>query len=45
LRARGLEVSGTIEAEITACRDPEQLKQWLLAAARVDRAGALFEPR
>ena len=42
LQGRGITVPGDVETRITACRDTTALKIWLLAAARVDRAEAIF---
>lgn len=42
LQGRGITVPGDVETRITACRDTTALKTWLLAAARVDRAEAIF---
>ncbi len=43
LQGRGISVSGDVETRITACRNTTTLKAWLLAAARVDRAEAIFD--
>ncbi len=43
LEDRGLEVSAEARSRIAACRDPDQLKTWLLAAARITDAARLFD--
>ncbi|MFH9614505.1 hypothetical protein [Streptomyces pratensis] len=42
LRARGLDVAHTTREKVTACRDPELLRQWLGRSARVAIAEAIF---
>ncbi|MFE5245086.1 MULTISPECIES: hypothetical protein [unclassified Streptomyces] len=42
LRVRGLDVAHTTREKITACRDPELLRRWLLRSARVTTAEAIF---
>lgn len=44
LADRGLSLDEADRARILACRDLDQLRRWLLAAARVDDAARLFEP-
>lgn len=43
LVGRGLAVEEAIRARILACRDRDQLKTWLLAAARLDDPSRLFD--
>lgn len=43
LSARGLSVSGDVRARILACRDANQLSEWLVRAVRVERAEDLFD--
>ena len=43
LEDRGLEVSAEDRSRIAACRDPDQLKTWLLAAARITDPARLFD--
>lgn len=43
LAARGLPVSAAAEQRIRAGTEADQLRAWLLAAARVERAEAIFE--
>lgn len=43
MNGRGLQVDETTRDRIMACRDVQQLKAWLLAAARIDDAARLFD--
>ncbi len=43
LEDRGLEVSAEARQRIAACRDPAQLKTWLLATARITDPARLFD--
>lgn len=43
LRGRGLEVPDPVAARVSACRQADRLTTWLLAAARVERAEAIFD--
>uniref|UniRef100_A0AAU3H0W7 Resolvase/invertase-type recombinase catalytic domain-containing protein n=1 Tax=Streptomyces sp. NBC_01401 TaxID=2903854 RepID=A0AAU3H0W7_9ACTN len=42
LGVRGVDVAHTTRKKITACRDPELLRQWLRRSARVATAEAIF---
>jgi hypothetical protein len=42
LQDRGLAVTADVEARLRASHDPASLRRWLLLAARVERAEALF---
>ena len=42
LQDRGLAVTADVEARLRASHDPAHLRRWLLLAARVERAEALF---
>jgi hypothetical protein len=42
LEARGLAIDEHVRARIIACRDPEQLRAWVAAAATVGASSALF---
>lgn len=42
LQDRGLAVTAAVEARLRASHDPASLRRWLLLAARVERAEALF---
>ncbi|CAM5578664.1 hypothetical protein [Streptomyces atroolivaceus] len=42
LGARGIDVPDATREKITACGDPEQLRQWLRAAAHVTSAEEIF---
>jgi hypothetical protein len=43
LEGRGLQLDADTRRRLAACRDPEQLKAWLLAAVRVDAVEQLFD--
>jgi len=43
LAGRGLEVEAQVGGRVRACRDPDQLRAWLLAAARVTDPARLFD--
>jgi predicted transposase YdaD len=45
LRVRGVEVDAASETRILACRDSEQLRDWLARATALARVDELFEPR
>ena len=42
LRRRDLPISTELERRIMACRDPDQLNEWLFAATLVTRAEDIF---
>lgn len=42
LRGRGITIPADVENRVTCCRDTTTLKTWLLAAARAERAEAIF---
>jgi hypothetical protein len=43
LEDRGLRIDAAVRGRTLQCRDPDELQRWLLRAARVDDAGAIFD--